>query len=374
MKTGTKLISLLMMASMLLVSCGSIARKVKAMATNETSETTADDAQKKDHKVYILYSTGNEDNPEEPGEYVIWKNGETKTVPSYSDDSFSFGATIMTVDDDIVTLGGDMSLTDGGGDVSQIAQWHNGDFKKLGPGKSYEGAMDIIHDDGNTYLLGHVNLDGNPQNVEIWVWKNGNLESKIVKTGDDYVCGRCILVENGATYIAGAFVNNGMMKPVMWKNGTASLLEQISGKTGIAEGMVEKDDHIYTVGCFNKDYDEGTYDLVVWQDGKIFKKLLTESADIEEVKIRKDDGNIYVAATINNDGKQTTKVWKNYKQQEIGNSQDGFHMNEIDVKDGIIYMVGYDNDRKPVYLVNGKKVGIDGLKPNTTLHSIRVED
>lgn len=374
MKTNTKSLALLFTCSLLLISCDSIAKKAKSLISKELNTETTQTEDKSKHSVYILGAAYGDDEEGYFQNSLLWKDGVMTTLPNYLEDTFAFSGNLLAVNNGIASVAGTMSDIEGGGDASQIAQWVNGTFTKLGPGMSYEGAMDMTCNGSDTYLLGHVCTSGDPNNTEIWVWKNGQTVSKMVREGDANICGRCIMVEGKDIFIAGAQMNNGKMNPVMWKNKEATPLELTAGKEGIAEYMVENEGHIYIVGYQHHEYENGTYDLVVWRDGKIYKKLLEGTVDINEVKMLKDNGNIYVAAGLSTDSKFVTYLWKNFKQETAGDNLDMFILADFAVKDGNIYMVGNTSESAPMYVVNGKSMNINGLKPNMHFTSICVDN
>ena len=51
-----------------------------------------------------------------------------------------------------------------------------------------------------------------------------------------------------------------------------------------------------------------------------------------------------------------------------------FILADFAVKDGNIYMVGNTSESAPMYVVNGKSMNIDGLKPNMHFTSICVDN
>lgn len=191
-----------------------------------------------------------------------------------------------------------------------------------------------------TYQVHCVGLSSTDSGMHALYWINGK-ETQLSKNSS---WASSVIVSNSDVYIGGHEYNNGITKPVFWKNGTINYL---SAKNGGVNKIFKENNSIYFVGFL-----EGS--IVVWNNGSVIKNYPIENDSTYFNDFKFSNGHLYYCGVEMVGGKSIPKLWKD--GVKISLEPSGYIALRLNVVNSDIYVVGNNEENREIVMwKNGSK-------------------
>ena len=144
----------------------------------------------------------------------VWKNGVATTLST--EDEKAYAQCVFVSGSDVYVAGQSWN-----GSAYVIKVWKNGMAEIITPDTQGAEVSSIFVSDGNVYLAGSE-INDNQWKAKVWINGVGTFLSLVPRSDT-----RSVYVNNGDVYVAGWVPDNdGKNAAILWKNGTATVLEK----------------------------------------------------------------------------------------------------------------------------------------------------
>jgi hypothetical protein len=276
---------------------------------------------------------------------TLWVDGKARRL-STNRGSFA-GSVYIDAGDNVYAVGWDVV-----GGVFLPALWVNDEEGQLLESSGYGEAYSVFVSGSDVYVAGCYDAGGSGLELYASIWKNGERQdlapqgyaTSVYADGDD-------------VYVAYWRQNSeGVYQACLWHNGEETVLSTANSE---ANGVYVSGGDVYVVG--REHIEETLFRAVLWKNG-VKQYLSEEFSHARSVFVSGDD--VY-ACGINGTGSFDTAAkavyWKNGEIHNISDGSASADLNVMFVRDGDVYVGGYDTPDLNSYDIQRAKVWKNGV-------------